>query len=110
MPETTLSSDAQKVLDLIGKEESKLIQKSNPNLTARNKAIYTLGRKGIKGNLLAEITGLSTSSLSRILDTKNNNNCRFFNRREMELSRLKWELDSLLKRYRFFIMSRKERR
>ena len=109
MTETILSPDAQKVLESIGTKESKIIQKDYFNRKARNEAIFALGKQGIKGILLAEITGLSTQSISRIKET-GSNNPRVFNRKEMELSRLKLELEELFKRYRSFILKRPERK
>lgn len=109
MPETTLSLDAQKFLESIGKKKRKIIQKDYSNRKARNEAIFALGKQGIKGILLAEITGLSTQSISRIKET-GSNNPRVFNRKEMELSRLKSELEDLFKRYQSFILKKPERK
>ena len=109
MTETTFSPDAQKVLELIGKKESQIIQKDYFNRKARNETIFTLGKRGIKGIVLSEISGLSTQSISRIKET-GSNNPRLFNRKEMELSRLKSELEELFKRYRSFVLKRPERK
>jgi len=106
----TLSLEGQKVLRSLGEKEAKIIQIDHLNKKARNKAIFTLGKQGIKGVLLAEITGLSTQSISRILETGSNNSRGFFNKKERELFRLKKELEKLFERYSSFIRERKERR
>ena len=108
--QTTLSLTRQQVLRRRDENAGKLIQIDHLNKKARNKAIFTLGKQGIKGVLLAEITGLSTQSISRILETGSNNSRGFFNKKERELFRLKKELEKLFERYSSFIRERKERR
>lgn len=109
MSKTLLSLEAQTILRSIDKKKKEIIQKDYPLHGDRNEAIVALGKQGIKGILLAEITGLSESSISRILETGNNRK-HTGDRKEKELGRLKLELDRLFKRYQSFIRSGKERR
>ncbi|MCG6535383.1 MAG: hypothetical protein L7F78_11990 [Syntrophales bacterium LBB04] len=109
VPKTALSLEAQTLLMSIGKKTREIIQKDYPLRKVRNEAIFALGKQGIKGSLLAEITGLRTSSISRIVE-KGENRKYMVDRKERELWRLKLELDRLFKRYRSFIRSGKERR
>ncbi len=105
----TLSVKAQKIYESLDEKTKRVIKGSYPFKKLRNEAIADLGKKGVNGRLLAEITGLSTSSVSRILGTGGQTRYKP-DRREVELWKLKEMIDGLYKRYRRFILARDERR
>jgi hypothetical protein len=104
-----MSIEAQQVFNSLDGKTKKVIQGNHPFKKLRNEAIADLGKKGINGRLLAEITSLSTSSVSRILGTGGQTRYKP-DRREVELWKLKEMIDGLYKRYRRFILARDERR
>jgi hypothetical protein len=66
---TELSVEARKLLDGLTKGQRRTLQKGNPFKADRNNAICRLKARGVKAELLAEVTGLSHSTIFRILQT-----------------------------------------
>ncbi len=104
-----MSVEARQVFDSLDEKTKRVIQGNYSFKKLRNEAIVDLGKKGVNGRLLAEITGLSTSSVSRILETGGQTRYKP-DRREVELWKLKEMIDGLYKRYRRFILARDERK
>jgi len=102
------STEARKIYESLDEKTKRVVQGNYPYKKLRNEAIADLGKKGVNGRLLAEITGLSTSSVSRILGTGGQMRYKP-NRREVELWKLKEMMDGLYKRYRAFILARDEK-
>jgi len=61
-----LSSSALEVWNSLSDGQQRTIQKEHPFRAARNVEIIALKRKGVKGPIIVEITGLSKSTVSRI--------------------------------------------
>lgn len=104
---TVLSVEAQKVLRSIGREKREIVQKGYPYRKFRDEIIFSLGKQGIKGVILAEITGLSTSSISRIVETGKNRKYKA-DGGARELWRLKQEIEGLFKRYQSLLCQEKK--
>jgi len=64
------SEDAIKVLNTLSDEEKKTIRHDNPFRNERNDKIIELSKRGVKGVILAEITGLSDNAISDIIRRK----------------------------------------
>ncbi len=60
------TEDAQKVLDELATEEIKQLQWDNPFRLERNAKIKELCDRGVKRTVIAQISGASKTSVSRI--------------------------------------------
>lgn len=54
------------LLEILSPDEIKTLQKGNPFKLERNKKIYELYQKGVSTKLLAEISGMTPTSISNI--------------------------------------------
>lgn len=66
-PKRKLSSKAQEVFNQLNGKIKKEIQKSNPFKGNRNRRIRELKAKGVRWDILAEITGLHRATIYRIV-------------------------------------------
>jgi len=66
-PERKISPKAQEVFNQLNWKIRKEIQKSNPFKGNRNRRIRELKAKGIRWDILAEITGLHRATIYRIV-------------------------------------------
>ena len=62
-----LSPAAHEVWAALTENQQRNVQEDNPFKTIRNLEIVQLRQKGVEGAVVAEITGLSTSTISRIM-------------------------------------------
>ncbi len=62
-----MSRKAKAVLDRLNEQERGEIKKDNPFLVERNEALRRLWARGVKGNILVELSGLTRSAISRII-------------------------------------------
>jgi hypothetical protein len=62
-----LSPEAKRVWESLDEEQKIAIQKDNPFRNERDNAIYGLSKRGVKIDILAEITGVSRSEVQRII-------------------------------------------
>lgn len=60
------TEEVQRVLDSLSDDEIKQIQKENPFRSERNAKIRELVGRGVKINIIAEISGFSPNMISRI--------------------------------------------
>jgi hypothetical protein len=63
---TDYSSKAQKLIELLSNEETQQIQRDNPFRVERNDKIRELFRRGVRQAVLAEVSGMSMSSIGRV--------------------------------------------
>lgn len=98
----TFFSETEQVLKEIDQKTLKSIQKDNPFRKIRDEAIAALGKRGIRNIVLMELSGLSDSSISRILQNKPK---RGMGQKENILFFLKKEFDNSYKRFRRFILA-----
>jgi DNA invertase Pin-like site-specific DNA recombinase len=63
------SSAAKEILAGLTKRQRRAIRKGNPFKAERDDAIRMLKARGVKAELLAEVTGLSDSTIFRIVKT-----------------------------------------
>jgi len=68
---TRYSREAEMVLEALGNEATKQLSKENPFQNERNAKNKELCERGVKNIIIAEISGLSKQTISRIkLGTK----------------------------------------
>ena len=58
--------EVQRVLDRLSAEEIEQIKKENPFRAERNAGIQNLYRRGVKTAIIAEISGFSDTTITRI--------------------------------------------
>jgi len=103
---------SKKVFGALDKKQKDLIRKENPFCKLRDEAIRELLKKGVKGVVLAEITGLTDSTISRInraarypgAELLGGNGKIKFNKKEPGLIWLQIEFGKLIKKYQAFIV------
>jgi len=116
-----LSLEAKRVREALDKKQKELIRKENPFRKLRAEVIRELLGKGVKGVVLAELSGLTDSTISRInlsstreryfgAELLRRNGKIKFNKREPGLMWLQIEFEKLLKKYQAFILTRGGRR
>jgi hypothetical protein len=66
MDDEAKSREAQNVLNSLSKKEIKQIQKTNPNKDERNTKIRELLKRGVKINIISEISGIHRSHIRTI--------------------------------------------
>ncbi|MDQ7838262.1 MAG: hypothetical protein RDU59_07200 [Thermodesulfobacteriota bacterium] len=62
-----LSPEAKRVWESLDEGLQKTIQKDNPFRVERDNAIFGLSKRGVKVDILAEITGVSRNAVHRII-------------------------------------------
>ena len=63
---TEYSNSAQRLIELLGDDDAKQIRKDNPFRLDRNDKIRDFCRRGVSMGVLAEVSGLSNNSISKI--------------------------------------------
>ena len=58
--------EVQRVLDQLSEDEVKQIRKENPFRNERNAKIRELFKRGLKTSIIAEISGFSDTTITRI--------------------------------------------
>ena len=58
--------EVQRVLDELAEDEIKQLRKENPFRNERNAKIRELSKRGVKANVICEITGLCNGTILRI--------------------------------------------
>ena len=59
--------EVQRVRDVLPEDEAKQIRKENPFRNERNAKIRELSKRGVKGTILAHISGFSDTTIYRII-------------------------------------------
>lgn len=65
-----LSPEAKMLVEILSKKEKRLIDKRYPIRADRDEMIRKLWHRGVKGQILAEVSGLTTVSISKIVNKK----------------------------------------
>lgn len=105
-----VSSTAKKILDGLTKRQRRAIRKGNPFKVERNDTIRTLKARGLKVELLSEISGLSQSTVFRILKTTSKSSHNAPDDMNGTLKSLKGVFDALYKAVALILNKGQEKR
>ena len=72
MPGKIYPNEKSKLLEMLTKEDLMIIKKDYPFKRERDSKIHELGQKGVSYTILAELTGLSKSTVHRLGQTGKN--------------------------------------
>ncbi|GEM_PF-466740 len=72
MPGRIYPNEKKKLLKMLAKEDLAIIKKDYPYKRLRDAKIHELGQKGVSYTILAELTGLSKSTVHRLGQTGKN--------------------------------------